>query len=335
MWAICLPRSHLRLKSVAAALSAHHGSDLYHGAVPAHQLVFFGCLANCTKIQTRKLRQFGILYLVLMTSVPQTKAARADRRMVPANNLSSAQPCFDLSVELVRSWCLKNGPPNDNRSCTHSANCILQCKAKYWRCSRKLYYQCNWPCKDIWDKSGARQWYRICAAHFCVYCQEFAKGCHLLVCIAVAPVSFFLTCCVALSRCMLSRRWDLLRCISEMIILCSLWQGRDTNAVAVGAWACWLMGLHCGRPFSCRAVTWVAVCLAQREVRIVKLVFLTGLIYVAPLFGKRASTANCFKGPSKISRSTVAGVADLSQFAYTSAAANLCSFIYYIAPIII
>ena len=41
MRAICLHRLHLRLKSVAAALSAHHGSDLYHGDVPGHQLFCF------------------------------------------------------------------------------------------------------------------------------------------------------------------------------------------------------------------------------------------------------------------------------------------------------
>jgi hypothetical protein len=291
----------------------------------------FICLANCIKMKTRRLRHFGILYLVLMTSVPPTKEARSVRRTVPANNLSSGQSFVDRAQNLVHSWCLKNEQPNSNRLYTYGVNCMLQCKAKYWRCSRKHYYQCNWHCKDIWEKSGARQWYRTCAAHFCIYCQEFANGFHLFCCIAVAPLLFFLTCCVSLSRCMLSKQWDFFRCVSEMIILCSLWQRWDTNAVAVGAWACWLMGLHCGRPFSCRAVTWVAVCLAQREVRIVKLVFLTILIYVAPLFGKRASTANCFKRPSKISRSTVAGVADLSHFFYTCAAAHLCSFIYYIA----
>ena len=40
---ILLHHSHLRLKSVAAALSAHHGSDVCHGAVPGHQLFCF-CL---------------------------------------------------------------------------------------------------------------------------------------------------------------------------------------------------------------------------------------------------------------------------------------------------
>ena len=243
----------------------------------------FVCLAHFTQIQTRRLRQLFILYLVLMTSVPPTTAASPVRPM-------------------------EHGPPDG----TAYAMCISQCKAKYWRRFRRPYYQCNWHYKDIWDKSGARQWYRTCAAHFCVHCQEFASGCHLFCCIAVAPVLFFVTCCVSLSRCMLSRRFDFLRCASEMIILSSLWQGRDTNAVAVGAWACWLMGLHCGRPLSCRAVTWLAVCLAQREVRILKLVFLTSLIYVAPLFGKRAGTANYFRRTSKISRSTLAVVADFS-----------------------
>jgi hypothetical protein len=41
MRATCLHRLQLRLKSVAAALSAHHGSDLYHGNVPGHQLFCF------------------------------------------------------------------------------------------------------------------------------------------------------------------------------------------------------------------------------------------------------------------------------------------------------
>ena len=269
----------------------------------------FSCMAYCTKIQTRRLRQFGILYLVLMTSVPPTKETRAGRQMVSANSLSPAQPCIDRSEDFVRLWCLKNEQHNHNLLGIHCADCMLQSKAKYWRCSRKFYYQCNRHVKDIWDKSGARQLYRTGAAHFYVYCQEFAKGCHLFVSIAVAPVLFFVTCCLCLSSCIMSRQWNFLRCVSEMIILCSLWQGRDTNAVAVGAWACWLMGLHCGRPFSCRAVTWVAVCLAQQEVRIMKLVFLTGLIYVAPLFGKRASTSKDFRRQSKRSRSTIIGMA--------------------------
>ena len=273
---------------------------------------------------------FGILYLMLMTPVPQTKEARGGPRRAPINNLGSAQPCVDRLGQFVRAWCLKNGPSKDNCSRTHDAIRISACKAKYWRRSRKLYYQCNWHIRDIWDKSGVRQRYDACAAYFCAYCREFTKGCHLFGCVAVAPVLFFGTCCVSFSRCMVSGRWDFLRCISETITLCSLWQGRDTNAVAIGAWACWLMGLHCGCPFSCRAVTWVAVCLAQREVRIMKLVFLTGFIYAAPLFGKRGGTSKYFRRASKLSRSTLAGTTEPPQSADPCAAARLCSFIYSI-----
>ena len=41
--------------------------------------------------------------------------------------------------------------------------------------------------------------------------------------------------------------------------------------------------------FSFRTTTWLAVCLAQHEWRTWRLVFLTGLVYFAPLFGKRGA----------------------------------------------
>ena len=40
---------------------------------------------------------------------------------------------------------------------------------------------------------------------------------------------------------------------------------------------------------SCRSTTWLVVCLSQHEWRTWKLIFLTGLVYFAPLFGKRSA----------------------------------------------
>lgn len=51
---------------------------------------------------------------------------------------------------------------------------------------------------------------------------------------------------------MMPTRRECTRCLSEVMLLCNMWQGLDTNFVAVLAWFAWLLGLHCGSLFSCR-----------------------------------------------------------------------------------
>jgi len=82
-----------------------------------------------------------------------------------------------------------------------------------------------------------------------------------------------------------------LRCCSEVLLLCSMWQGPDTNSIAVLGLLAWCLNLHCIRDLQCRGCTWLVVCLAQQDWRISKLAILFLLTTIAPLYGKRESTA--------------------------------------------
>jgi len=66
-----------------------------------------------------------------------------------------------------------------------------------------------------------------------------------------------------------------------------MWQGHETKLVAVFGWLAWLADFHCRQTVSCRGFTWMLVCLAQREIVIGKLLFLSVLAFVSPLYGKR------------------------------------------------
>ena len=96
---------------------------------------------------------------------------------------------------------------------------------------------------------------------------------------------------------MMRTRRECTRCMSELVLLFSMWQGLDTNFVAVLAWLAWLQGLHCGSLFSCRCMTWLLVCLSQRDLWTARLIFLSFLAFIAPLYGKRTSLADTLVEP--------------------------------------
>ncbi len=154
----------------------------------------------------------------------------------------------------------------------------------YWRRGRKLSYDCRQQERDIWDRSGLRPafWRSVSELSFATY---------VACCILFVP----LLCAAMLVRRtvahMMPTRMECLRCLCETMLLCSMWHGAETSIVAVLAWSSWLAGLHGSSVFTCRCLTWLLVCLSQKELRVVRLMFLSLLVYFAPLFGKRALPA--------------------------------------------
>ena len=162
----------------------------------------------------------------------------------------------------------------------------------YWRRGRKLIYDCCQQGRDIWDRVGLRQrWHRSISPALWTSVSELAFAIYVACCIFIVPV----LCAALLVRRVLAHmmptRRECLRCFSETMLLCSMWHGADTSLVAVLAWSSWLAGLHSTSVCSCRCMTWLVVCLSQKELRAVRLTFLSLLVYFAPLFGKRAAPA--------------------------------------------
>ena len=107
------------------------------------------------------------------------------------------------------------------------------------------------------------------------------------LCICLAPIVGVGVVTAKLSAYMMPSHLERLRCASEAALLCSLWQGGASSSVAVWAWLAWLLGCHCSVPLHCRVITWLAVCICQREAHAVRLVCLSFLAYLTPLYGKR------------------------------------------------
>ena len=159
---------------------------------------------------------------------------------------------------------------------------------KYWLRRRK---------KSVLCSDGELCWIDQCTCYFLSSCWFFSHEIYtqmvrvwmLSFCVVCVPLVFLGTVCLATIRIIAPNGGERLRCCCEMLLLVSMWQGSETNIIALVSWASWCLGLHCGSLAGCRTMTWLAVCLAQRDWRVGKLLFLTGLIYVAPVFGKRGS----------------------------------------------
>ena len=140
---------------------------------------------------------------------------------------------------------------------------------------------------QFWEATGVcRCWQQCCALLF-ECCEEVAVGLDLCLCILVAPL-FGL--CLIVGRmwgCTSNSFVDRARCCSEVVLLFSMWQGHDTKLVAVFGWLAWLADFHCRQVVSCRGFTWMLVCLTQKDIFIGKLLFLSVLAFVSPLYGKR------------------------------------------------
>ena len=204
-----------------------------------------------------------------------------------------AHPCLPRLVQMSKD-CHRKSPALR----LQSARVVpLRCARTviFWRRGRRYVYDNCEPGRDIWDRSGLRQqWHAsVVAARGAIeqMILELTLAFHLAACVFVVP---FL-CAVLFMRHvfdhMMPTRGECVRCCAEFLLLFSMWQGLDTNLVAVLAWLAWLLGLHCGSMFSCRCTTWLLVCLSQRELRAVRLIFLSLLVVFAPLFGKRAASA--------------------------------------------
>ena len=93
--------------------------------------------------------------------------------------------------------------------------------------------------------------------------------------------TYTLTCCPPFLR------TECLRCGSEAFLLWSMWQGYETNCIGVFGWLSWLGDFHCSSRIRCRGCTWLLVCLAQTDVYVWRLLFLSLLSVCTPLYGKR------------------------------------------------
>ena len=128
---------------------------------------------------------------------------------------------------------------------------------------------------------------------------EFCLAMELGFCCFMVPLMFVITLSRMLYRVTVELQAHGLRYVLECVLLFSMWHGSETKLVALLAWASWTLGLHCGSLLSCRTITWFVVCLAQQELRAWKLIFLTCLVYLAPLYGKRTTETKVVKGCSK------------------------------------
>lgn len=107
------------------------------------------------------------------------------------------------------------------------------------------------------------------------------------ICICMAPVAGIGVLTAKLSAYMMPSHLERLRCASEVTLMCNLWHGGSSSSVAILAWLAWLLGCHCSVPLHCRGTTWLVVCICQREAYAARLVFLSFLAYLTPLYGKR------------------------------------------------
>ena len=137
------------------------------------------------------------------------------------------------------------------------------------------------------------------------------------LCICLAPIAGVGVLTAKLNAYMMPSHLERLRCASEVVLLCSLWQGGASSSVAIWAWLAWLLGCHCSVPLHCRATTWLVVCICQREAYAVRLVFLSFLAYLTPLYGKRgaAEGAAATSVPSRTKRRIVGDASEQEAMA--------------------
>ena len=191
-------------------------------------------------------------------------------------------------------------PPSSRAGTGHNRGGQLeQPLAVYWRRGRRwvTLHDTNiasmW---EFWEKTGLRAGWRACGRYFRIYCCEMVGACQLCGCILAAPL---LGLCAMVAKYvfyMMPSSMEGLRCCSESLLLCSMWQGWDTNCIAILGWLCWLCDLHCTCSLTCRGGTWLFVCLAQREMHALKLVCLSCLAFVTPLYGKRPADSTDLQG---------------------------------------
>ena len=111
--------------------------------------------------------------------------------------------------------------------------------------------------------------------------------------IVCVPLVFSATIVLACIRIMAPNGWERLRCCGEMLVLVCMWQGHDTKIIASLSWMAWCLGFYCGSLNFCRALTWFVVTMSQRDLRWMKVLLLTALIYNFPVFGKRGNEELC------------------------------------------
>ena len=156
----------------------------------------------------------------------------------------------------------------------------------YWRHGRKIRTGKD-RCKS--SRRNSHRWHQwnFCNICFRCYCNEMAAGMRLLVCVMTAPFIGLIILLAKGCHYMMPTLTESLRCLSEVVLLCSMWQGFDTNIVAVLGWLAWTLNLHCSSALKCRVCSWLVVCLSQQEPQATKLAFLSFLIIYTPLFAKR------------------------------------------------
>jgi hypothetical protein len=198
-----------------------------------------------------------------------------------------------MSPRMVRNLCvlflvsLTCVPPQDG---ARGGRQLQQPMAIYWRRGRRLALLGDtrmagiW---ELWERLGFCSLWRTWAKALHMYRYEMRAACYLCGCILAVPFLGIGAGTVKYISYMTPTKLERWRCCGETLLLCSLWQGCDTKCIAVLGWLCWFCDLHCGTGVHCRGLTWLLVCLAQRDVRTVKLVLLSVLAFLTPLYGKR------------------------------------------------
>lgn len=152
--------------------------------------------------------------------------------------------------------------------------------AEMWRRGRKA---------EVHDTAGNDLWEVIKKSYFSTYCGEMLAACRLGVCILCVPALGVGICTLKYLAYMMPTKSEGFRCVSEALLLCSMYQGNDTHCIAFLGWLAWTTNCHFSSVVNCRACTWLVVCLAQKDIHIWKLSLLSCLVYFSPLFGKRAN----------------------------------------------
>ena len=256
----------------------------------------------------QKLRSIVILYLLLLTPVPPScmllkeasirSCAHTKQRTSLA--LMCTARCYDFrdTGASAREWLLACTSRSLAVSYTNrrpGKGFVNDTKKSYlfWRRGRKLKFPDNdtlraWVANQIACKIWSQALFVFSEAK--TYCSELAHGLQLFLCVLIFPVMVTLMLYRA-SVSMIQSKIEFLRCFGEVTLLLAMWQGRKTTCIAMCGYALWILDLHLHRKTTCRGFTWLVVCLAQRHWSFSKLVFLTMLACLTPLYGKRSANA--------------------------------------------
>ena len=247
----------------------------------------FCCVFN---MAPSSLRTFCLLYLVLQ-GLPRWAGNGCNVKA------SGTQPCNHTL------WSHRRGLPRTAGQGGRCNKCFNQHASVYWRRGRKLehfvdtkrnLWVCQW-CRHFWERSRVCQWWRAFAQHCSMYYCDMVAGCHLCACILAAPVAGVGVLLAKGILYMMPTLVECMRCFSEALLLCSMWERCESNVVALLGWLAWTLNLHCACALKCRACTWLVVCLAQRELYVTKLIFMSCLVF---WYGKR-SVATPFASTNK------------------------------------